>query len=86
MIANEMVVPEICLEQFTGGRDMEAPRVVMRGAWWGCPVGIGLILLYLKISTKIVKHHKAILCVFYICAAATAKSLHIYLNINKGMF
>lgn len=39
MIANEMVVPEICLEQFTGGRDMEAPRAVMRGAWWGCPVG-----------------------------------------------
>lgn len=86
MTANEMVVPEMCLEQFTGGRDMEAPRAVMRGAWWDCPVGTGLILSYLKISTKIVKHHKATLCVSYIYAAATAKSLHIYWNINKSMF
>ena len=67
MTANEMAVPEICLEQVTGGRDMEAPRAVMRGAWWSSTVGIALFkLLYLKISTKKAKHHKAILCVFYI--------------------
>lgn len=67
MTASEAVVPEICLEQVTGGRDMEAPRAVMRGAWWSCTVGIGKFQQQ-KLST--IKQ----------CF------LHIYMNINKGMF
>lgn len=49
------------------GQGYGGAKTVMRGTWWSGTVGIALFkLLYLKMSTKKAKHHKAILCVFYI--------------------